>query len=198
MNQTLELNSNQPNFIGDYYLENMTVVDQLLDYFQSSKKLPGVVINKSGIPIIEPSVKKSLNVNFEPASKEQVFINYQIELQKCILKYIDQFKFANWGSAWTIRELTTIQGYEPNDTYFEWHCERLNASMPMAARHLVFMTYLNTVEDAGETEFYYQKIKIKPLKGRTLIWPADWTHTHRGVPSPTENKIIITGWLNYC
>ena len=28
----------------------------------------------------------------------------------------------------------------------------------------------------------------------TLIWPADWTFTHRGVPSPTQEKIITTGW----
>ena len=59
------------------------------------------------------------------------------------------------------------------------------------------MTYLNDVDDGGETEFYYQKLKVKPRKGLTLIWPADWTHTHRGLSSPTQEKYIITGWLNY-
>ena len=46
------------------------------------------------------------------------------------------------------------------------------------------MTYLNDVNDYGETEFYYQKLKIKPEKGKTVIWCADWTHTHRGISSP--------------
>jgi hypothetical protein len=59
------------------------------------------------------------------------------------------------------------------------------------------MTYLNDVTDAGETEFFYQKIKMKPEKGLTLIWPADWTFTHRGIASPTQEKTIITGWFNF-
>ena len=63
-------------------------------------------------------------------------------------------------------------------------------------RHLVFMTYLNSVDDGGETEFLHQNIKVKPKKGLTLIWPADWTHTHRGVVSPSQDKYILTGWYN--
>jgi hypothetical protein len=59
------------------------------------------------------------------------------------------------------------------------------------------MTYLNDVNDDGETEFYYQNLKIKPQKGKTVIWPADWTHTHRGITSPTQEKYIITGWFNF-
>ena len=59
------------------------------------------------------------------------------------------------------------------------------------------MTYLNDVTHKGETEFFHQKIKIKPEKGLTLIWPTDWTFTHRGIPSPTEEKYIVTGWFEY-
>jgi hypothetical protein len=69
--------------------------------------------------------------------------------------------------------------------------------MPAAARHLVFMTYLNDVTDAGGTEFLYQGITVQPRKGLTLIWPADWTHHHRGVVSPTQEKYIITGWFSF-
>ena len=59
------------------------------------------------------------------------------------------------------------------------------------------MTYLNDVNDGGETEFIHQGMQIHPEKGKTLIWPADWTHTHRGIPSPTETKYIVTGWFNF-
>ena len=62
-------------------------------------------------------------------------------------------------------------------------------------RALVYMTYLNTVTDQGETEFKYQKTKYKPVKGKSLIWPTDFTHTHRGIPSPTQEKWIATGWF---
>ena len=59
------------------------------------------------------------------------------------------------------------------------------------------MTYLNDVTDAGETEFYYQKIKVKPEKGLTLIWPSEWPWTHRGLTSKTQIKYIATGWFCY-
>ena len=57
------------------------------------------------------------------------------------------------------------------------------------------MTYLNDGEDGG-TEFLYQKIASPAKKGLTLIWPANWTHTHRGIISSTNEKIIITGWFS--
>ena len=58
------------------------------------------------------------------------------------------------------------------------------------------MTYLNDVNKGGETEFVYQKLKVKPEIGLTLIWGSDWTFTHRGIASPKETKYITTGW--YC
>ena len=60
------------------------------------------------------------------------------------------------------------------------------------------MTYLNDITgEGGETQFYFQKIDVKPQKGLTLIWPSDWTHTHRGNPAIDEEKMIITGWIHY-
>ena len=58
------------------------------------------------------------------------------------------------------------------------------------------MTYLNTCKAAG-TMFYYQNKTFKCKKGDTLIWPAAWTHTHKGQISTTETKYIITGWYCY-
>jgi len=63
-------------------------------------------------------------------------------------------------------------------------------------RILVFMTYLNDVPDGG-TLFKYQKIKIPAKKGLTIIWPSDWTHTHKGEISKKHNKYIVTGWYTF-
>ena len=60
------------------------------------------------------------------------------------------------------------------------------------------MMYLNDVTDNGETEFLHQNLKIIPEKGKLVIWPSDWTHTHRGITSTTQEKYIITGWFNFC
>ena len=56
------------------------------------------------------------------------------------------------------------------------------------------MTYLNDVEEGGETYFKYQDKKIKPEVGKTIIWPSDWTHTHKGVSPKSGFKYIATGW----
>lgn len=42
------------------------------------------------------------------------------------------------------------------------------------------MTYLNDVKEGGSTYFSHYDLEIEPRKGLTLIWPAEWTHAHRG------------------
>jgi hypothetical protein len=81
--------------------------------------------------------------------------------------------------------------------FYEYHSERTSAKNDYgAARHLVFMTYLNDVSNGG-TEFYHQKLITQAEKGLTLIWPVDWTFTHRGVISPDQEKYITTGWYDF-
>ena len=42
--------------------------------------------------------------------------------------------------------------------------------------------------------FKYQNITIPAKKGLTLIWPAGFTHVHKGQVSHTKDKLILTGW----
>ena len=56
----------------------------------------------------------------------------------------------------------------------------------------VFLHY-NDVKDGG-THFKYQKVTTPAIKGLTIIWPPDWTHTHKGQISD-DKKIIATGWF---
>jgi prolyl 4-hydroxylase len=122
---------------------------------------------------------------------------YMQELSKVVDAYVNEYKWATYGAPWAAAEPVNIQHYAPHEGFHAWHCERSSATAMYAARHLVFMTYLNTVEDQGETEWWYQQLKIKPRKGLTVVWPSSWTHMHRGITSPTEHKWIITGWLSY-
>ena len=122
---------------------------------------------------------------------------YLKALEKVITNYKKKYKYCDWDQVkWSVTNPIKIQQYKPKEAFYAWHYEN-NGAPQMITRHLVFMTYLNTVTDKGETEFFYQKKKFKPIKGSTLIWPAAWSHTHRGFPSPTQVKTIITGWFNY-
>lgn len=82
--------------------------------------------------------------------------------------------------------------------YHVWHGEQ--GSGAEAARGLVYMLYLNTLpeEANGETEFLYQQRRINPVKNTMVIWPASFTHAHRGNPVYGDNaKYIVTGWFYY-
>jgi len=86
-----------------------------------------------------------------------------------------------------------FQQYDPGDSYTAEHCEN-DGSVGCEYRHFAYMTYLNDIEDGGGTEFIHQNLITSPKKGLTLIWPATWTHYHKGVVAPSETKNIITGW----
>jgi hypothetical protein len=87
-----------------------------------------------------------------------------------------------------------VQKTEPKGGFHLWHGEKA-ASGPEQARCLVWMIYLNTIpEGEGETEFLEFGLKIRPKEGTLVLWPAGWTHTHRGNPVYTQNKYIATGW----
>ena len=59
------------------------------------------------------------------------------------------------------------------------------------------VNYLNEVEDGGHTSFNHYGVKIKPETGKTLIWPAEWTHVHAGELLKSGTKYIVTGWMHF-
>lgn len=178
------------NFIAGWYLNNMSICDEIIKFHESQPAVPG---STSGGGVNE-SIKKSFDVALD---NQDLMNRYIAELQSCCELYIKKYKACNEYAPWRLIVFPNIQKYEPNGGFYSWHCERTNNREPFTSRHLVYMTYLNDVHDQGETEFFHQELKIKPEKGLTLIWPADWTFTHRGIPSPTETKYIVTGWYNF-
>jgi len=183
---------NQETFIGEWFLNDLSICDKIIKLHKNSKlKSDGQVSNK-----VNKEIKSSTDVPIYEPNYNRI-ADYLEELQIILNNYIDKYKYCNGGSPFKIIEGINIQHYNPSEGFYGWHCERNTAMRPSVNRHLVFMTYLNDVDDGGETEFFYQDLKVKPQKGKTLIWPADWTHTHRGIPSNTQEKYIITGWFNY-
>lgn len=187
------------NFIAGWYLDNTKFCDDIIKYHKDSpnkikglSKLSANSIQKS--PNSDSTFKKSTDVAFERC--EELNSYYKV-LQRCVEQYIKKYPYCNKYGPWTVTENPIIQYYRPGEGYYEWHAERISAHPMINNRHLVFMTYLNDVTDKGGTEFFHQKITTKAEKGLTLLWPADWTFTHRSEISDTEEKYIVTGWLEY-
>lgn len=88
-----------------------------------------------------------------------------------------------------------VQKTNPSEGYHVWHCE--NSSLHCKGRFLTWILYLNTIEEGGETEFIHLSERVKPVAGTLVVFPAGWTHTHRGNPPLLESKYIMTGWMEY-
>ncbi len=93
-----------------------------------------------------------------------------------------------------------IQKYDQNEGgYFYYHSEVYphpkDPKNDALHRTLLWMFYLNDVEEGGETEFYFQNVKTKPKQGSMVIAPAGFTHTHRGNMPVSSDKYIFTSWL---
>jgi hypothetical protein len=88
-----------------------------------------------------------------------------------------------------------IQKTKIGGGYHVWHYESNNRYI--SNRLLTWTLYLNDVHEGGETEFLYQHMRIKPEQGTLVIWPAGFTHTHRGNPPLSNEKYIATGWTEF-
>lgn len=131
-------------------------------------------------------------------SRDPFLIPYFEELKKIKNSYINKYPSLDIGQEpWDVWKIVKIQKYKPGEAYFGWHAEINRIDSEELRRVLVFSTFLNDIKEGGETEFLHQKRKIKAEQGKTIIFPAFWTHTHRGVVAPKETKYIITGWYAY-
>lgn len=176
-------------FIYQEYLTDPNVCQLIIDHFNQYPD------KKRGYTAAgwDPTIKDSLDLAFDSGP----ILLYARQLQTVVENYKKLYPFCDQYSAWNMIQPPNIQYYQPGQAFHVWHTERSSNQQPESSRHLVFMTYLNTVIDGGETEWYFQKLKIQPRTGLTVLWPADWTHTHRGLPSTSQEKYIVTGWFNF-
>ena len=107
--------------------------------------------------------------------------------------YSDEYGILNDGVAHMSIRLTKIQRTQIGGGYHIWHNE--DDSPQNMRRVLTFILYLNDVDEGGETEFLYYPKRVKAKQGRLILWPAGFTHTHRGNPPISNTKYIMTGWV---
>lgn len=112
----------------------------------------------------------------------------------CYRQYAEKFSVLQDAGSHSVYA-TKIQKTDVGQGYHTWHFETMTRTT--ANRILQYIVYLNDVEEGGETEFLYIPKRIKPTKGTLLLFPAGFTHTHRGNPPISNTKYIITGWVEY-
>ena len=184
-----------PNFIGSWIIDNL-ICDRLITYYEENKIKQYQGITSKGIDL-KAKLRRDISINPKDINipGNEIFKTYFQSLFECYEDYNRQWPFLT--STFTKLDIGrfNIGKYLPGQHFQKVHSER--TSINTLHRLFAFMSYLNEVEEGGSTYFTHYDLSIKPKKGLTLIWPAEWTHAHKGNVIKSGSKYIITGWLNF-
>ena len=192
----ININSQQTHFIGCWNLENNKLCNEIAQFFENNKELQIQGITSYGKDL---KAKKTTDIPVNPHDlknpKFEILKQYMDELYKCFIDYQNQWPFLK--SVIKVVDVPgfNIQKYSRGDHFALLHSER--TTLDTLHRLFAWMTYLNDVDDGGQTNFSHYGIKIRPETGKTLIWPAEWTHAHTGEILKSGTKYIVTGWMNF-
>jgi len=187
-----------PNFIGAWELEETSLCDNLIEYFELNRGKQKRGVGNIGLDL---DTKNCTAISMLPNEinlpDNEVFKQYFHALFGCHKDYLEQWPFlAPFARNLEIGAFN-LQRYKSGQHFQKIHTERF--SLDTLHRVLAWMTYLNDVDlDAGgSTYFSHYDLAVQPRKGLTLIWPAEWTHAHKGSLIKAGSKHVITGWMNF-
>jgi hypothetical protein len=182
------------NHIGIFknFMPN-NMIDSYVNYFDKCEQQGAVYSRQVDKTLVEDSSIDTIrDMNVPMTYNNKPFID--MFFQEIYSLYTQKYSYLKQLATHNILEVK-IQKTKIGGGYHIWHCE--NSKMKSRNRILAFMAYLNDVVEGGETEFLYQKCRFKPERNTMLVWPAQFTHVHRGNPPLSNDKYIITGWVEY-
>jgi hypothetical protein len=187
-----------PNFIGSWLMDPSSICDELINYFEKNQNKQRIGVTGRGERLED---KNSIDITMSPKELKlpgnEVFENYFLELFSCYQEYVEQWPFlTTFAENLQIGDFVLLR-YQSGQHFQTTHTER--SSLETLHRVFVWMTYLNDVDpkEGGSTFFSHYDLEVQPRKGLTLIWPAEWTHAHKGNVLKADSKYIITGWMHF-
>ena len=188
--------SKETTFIGCWNINDDNLCNNIIEIFEKNKSLQTRGATAKGV---DEKIKNSIDIGIDPNKLEkngfQDLKLYFKKLFDCYQDYKTQWPFLNKTLKSVDIPRFNIQKYNTGGHFADLHSER--ETLNNMHRVFAWMTYLNNVDDGGETYFDHYDLKIKPEIGKTLIWPAEWTHAHKGEILKSGIKYIITGWMHF-
>ena len=186
------------DFIGVYdKVTSSKMCKKIIDFFEDNKDLHirGRYALGGNVGIaVDPSIKDSIDIALEFNVDTIPSIIIAKVLNSYTRLYIDTFNSTEIVDEFSVDMGYNLQKYNPGQGYHLLHCENSGIG---SNRVLAWTLYLNTVTDGGGTYYPEYKKTIDAVEGRLCIFPAFWTHAHKGIVSNTETKYIATGWYVY-
>ncbi len=186
----------KPHFMGSWFIEPLSLCDDLISFFETHQENQTQGQTAGGLNL---DSKNSTDLAIRPRELElpdyKPVREYMDALFECHKDYLEQWPFLKTVMDRVEIGSFNIQKYLPGGHFLKVHSER--TTVGTSHRVLVWMTYLNDVDDGGATHFVHQDLDVQPQRGKTIIWPAEWTHAHLGSVVNSGSKYIITGWMHF-
>jgi hypothetical protein len=175
--------------------------DKIILYYENSNyKKVGVTrggLNKS----VKDTVDLTIPLN-NVLNEESIWININDKLYKSLydnlVVYINEINpdkyYKLFNSDYLYESTFMIQKYDKCKGKYTYHNDSSINPNFATNRVITYIWYLNDILEGGETEFW-GNYKIKPEKGKLVLFPASWTFPHCGKMPISDDKYIITGWL---
>ena len=111
-------------------------------------------------------------------------------LQECTDNYLKTFSLL--GTYPFLLTDLKLKKIPEGGGFHNWHFE--SNRYEYSQRYFVIQIYLNDNFEGGETQFLHQGQVEKAVAGDVLIFPAGYTHVHRGNPPLGGVKYLATTW----
>ena len=173
------------------------ICNEIIQLFENSKhKHDGATAGG-----VNKNVKDTTDLVIDKNDSEwkEIYTLLENELQRNTRRYVEKAdnnnkdlkEFKRFQGSLSF-ETIQVQKYVKNTGKYIYHHDgRIHENR---ARKITFLWYLNDITDGGETEF--QDFKVRPEAGKLILFPALWTYPHRGNVPISDDKYIMTGWLD--
>ena len=177
-----------------YALDNALDINTCQEMIERFEKRPDQQytgrIGQDAVP--EPSIKRSVDLRI---SGRDDWLDIDRQLQQSLSNGLSLL--AGLHPFFSANRLNDT-GYNMQKTsageFYHWHVD--GGPGEFSKRQLVAIWYLNAAPGkGGETEFFFQKLSVKPEQGMLLLFPPFWTHLHRGNVVDEGIKYIATTWV---
>jgi len=175
--------------------------EDIIDFYEKSNdKRPGHV----GIGVHDPTIKDSIDISLPEiiynsnCKSDEITALISSTLYKQLVIYSKNIN-TNYNNYLIFKNKpiqykgAVIAKYNKNKGKYIYHTDlTINQN---SHRVITFVFYLNDVFEGGETEFLGGDFSIKPEHGKLLLFPSSRNFPHRGNIPISNDKYIISGWL---
>ena len=175
-------------FIKTYDAFDAEFCEKVIDSYQHNKKV-GATCKRNDQRTKDHQLEVN-EIDFRNSDLSRIFF---AQLAECVKEYMTELNITQIVGPTYFKNMLVQGTIADNfESYSMWHCEA--GDLDTSDRAFVYMLYLNDDFEGGVTEFMHQKHQEQPKQGKLVIWPAGYTHTHRGGMLLSGEKIIATGW----